>query len=324
MRISVPPFACAVLGLCWPRDRSRPGPKPAAHGQSGAREPARGAGTIKGPAMGGMEVVAGGGERYVVHLEPQAQQIEYVGSAELSWLHPGLLVRFSAIVDKRGRLTEPVSHFDVITMRDGYQLGMVTGRPGTVTTTRGAVCFRTRSRKNPRSRPRRRRLPNRCTVTIIGRLGEVKNGKFQVSVPGKTLKGEIAEDAKVSVDYGNLSLVRPGDKIDFQGWSPVGMKQFVYASSITVTATEKLVGESKKKPRAKTRTTEADAEKPDAEKPAQKPDKKGRQRRRQIGQQAFAAADTGSVGHDFRPDVASPSSSEVSSCHVPRQVPRPA
>jgi hypothetical protein len=89
------------------------------------REPARGAGTIKGPSVSGVEVVAGGGERYFVQIEPRAQHIEFLGSAEVSWLHPGLLVRFNATVDKRGRILEPITQLDVITLRDGYQLGVV-------------------------------------------------------------------------------------------------------------------------------------------------------------------------------------------------------
>lgn len=266
MRTTVLPLACAVLGLsCLATIPAAAQNRPLVNPMQ--REPARGAGTIKGPAMGGMEVVAGGGERYVVQLEPQARQIEYVGSAELSWLHPGLLVRFSTVVDKRYRMTEPVSHFDVITMRDGYQLGLVTDSGGS-NNNEGGGLFQDPKPEKAEKPAKKAPVPESTPVTIIGRLGEVKNGKFQVSIPGKTLKGEIAEGAKVSIDYGNLSLVRPGDKIDFQGWSPVGMKQLVYASSVTVTASEKLVGETKKKPRVE----DKDDEKPGLEKPD---DKKG-------------------------------------------------
>jgi hypothetical protein len=52
--------------------------------------------------------------------------------------------------------------------------------------------------------------------------------------------------------------VKPGDQITFQGWSPVGRKQFVMANSITVTAPEKLVGVTKKKPKP---DVEGDSEK---------------------------------------------------------------
>ena len=61
-------------------------------------------------------------------------------------------------------------------------------------------------------------------------------------------------------------MVRPGDKIDFQGWSPAGMKQMVFANQVTVTAAKPLAGEVKKKPR-----TDPNAEKDDDEKPGDKP-----------------------------------------------------
>lgn len=234
------------------------------------REPARGAGTIKGPAGAGMEVQTDGGDRYLVQVEQQSQQIEYLGSAEHSWLHPGLIVRFTAIVDKRGKIQEPISQIDAITMRDGYVLGVVIDNP--TNNNDGAGLFQDPKPEKPAKKPT---VPDNVPATIIGRLTEFKNGKFQVQIPGKMIKGELAEGAKISIDYGNLSLVKPGDKIDFQGWSPAGMKQLVYANRVTVTATEKLVGETKKrgKPAEKPDDKKLDekVEKPAAEKPAAKP-----------------------------------------------------
>lgn len=231
-------------------------------GGEGQREPARGGGTIRGPAMGGMEVVGAQGERFIVQLEPRAQQIEYSAAAETSWLHSGLLVRFTNVIDKRGRLTEPVAQLDVITLREGYQLGVQSDSGFNAAKESDGLFEEAKPEKPAKKQPPAEMSP----VTVIGRLTEFKNGKFQVAIPGgRPLKGELAENAKVSVDYGNLSLVRPGDKIDFQGWSPAGMKQIVFANQVTVTAAKPLAGEVKKKPR-----TDPTAEKDDEEKPGEK------------------------------------------------------
>lgn len=211
-----------------------------------------------------MEVQADGGERYVVQLEGQNPQVEYTGAAETSWLRPGLIVRFTATVDKRGKILEEVTQMDAITLREGYVVGVIVDNLPAGND--GAGLFQ---EPKPEKPMKKAPPPDNMPVTIIGRLTEIKNGKFQVQIPGKVVKGELAEGAKVSVDYTNLSLVKPGDKIEFQGWSPAGMKQFVFANRATVTATEKLAGETKKR-----RTLEKPAEKGDEkgdEKPAEKP-----------------------------------------------------
>ena len=231
------------------------------------REPANGTGTIKGPAGGGMEVTAGGGERYLVQLDGQNPQVEYFGSAETSWLRPGLIVRFTATIDKRGKILEEVTQMDAITLREGYVIGVIFDN--LPANNDGAGLFQ---EPKPDKPVKKAPPPDNVAVTIIGRLTEIKNGKFQVQIPGKAIKGELAEGAKVSVDYTNLSLVRPGDKIEFQGWSPAGMKQFVFANRATVTAAEKLVGETKKRKPTEKPDDKAD-EKP-AEKPAEKPGEK--------------------------------------------------
>jgi hypothetical protein len=235
-------------------------------GAEAQREPARGGGTIRGPAMGGMEVVGAQGERFIVQLEPRAQQVEYAAAAETSWLHSGLLVRFTTVIDKRGRLLEPVSQLDVITLREGYQLGVQADSGFDASKESDGLFEEAKPEKPAKKQPPAENMP----VTVIGRLTEFKNGKFQVAVPGgRPLKGELTENAKVSVDYGNLSLVRAGDKIEFQGWSPAGMKQIVFANQVTVTAAKPLAGEVKKKPR-----TDPNADKDDDAKPSEKPAEK--------------------------------------------------
>ena len=213
------------------------------------REPAQGGGTIKGAAMGGLEVHASGGDRYLVQIEPQARMVEYLATAEPSWLAPGMLVRFTATVDRRGKILEPIGQLEAITLRDGVQLGVVSdmGDGGGIGE-EGAALFQ---EAKPEKKEKKKVPPPKDsgTWTFVGRLTEAKNGRVSIAVPGKLLKGELSENVKISVDYGNLSLVKPGDQITFQGWSPIGRKQFVMASSVTVTSPEKLVGATKKKPK---------------------------------------------------------------------------
>jgi hypothetical protein len=220
--------------------------RPKAGGPPSNREPAQGGGTIKGAAGGGLEVHASGGDRYLVQIEPQARAIEYLATAEPSWLMPGMLVRLTATVDRRGKIQEPIGQMEVITLREGVQLGVASDMgDGGGLGDEGAGLFQD---AKPEKKEKKKAAPPKDsgTWTFVGRLTEAKNGRVSIAVPGKVLKGELADNAKISVDYGNLSLVKPGDQITFQGWSPVGRKQFVMANSVTVTSPEKLVGAKKK------------------------------------------------------------------------------
>lgn len=232
------------------------------------REPAQGGGTIKGASPGGLEVHASGGDRYLVQIEPQARMIEYLATAEPNWLAPGMLVRFTATVDRRGKIQEPIGQLEVITLREGVQIGVVTDMGDGGVGEEGAALFQD---AKPEKKEKKKAPPKDSgTWTFVGRLTEAKNGRVSIAIPGKVLKGELAEGAKISVDYGNLSLVKPGDQITFQGWSPVGRKQFVMANTITVTAPEKLVGATKKKPKPE---SDGDAGKT-GDKPEGKPETK--------------------------------------------------
>jgi hypothetical protein len=245
---SVPWFATAIVvavltvsGTASAQNRPK--------GPPSNREPAQGGGTIKGATPGGLEVHASGGDRYLVQIEPQARAIEYLATAEPSWLVPGMLVRFTATVDRRGKIQEPIDQLEVITLREGIQLGVVSDMgDGGGLGDEGAGLFQ---EAKPEKKEKKKAPPPKDsgTWTFVGRLTETKNGRVAIAVPGKVLKGELAENAKISVDYGNLSLVKPGDQITFQGWSPIGRKQYVMANTVTVTSPEKLVGAKKKTPK---------------------------------------------------------------------------
>ena len=52
------------------------------------------------------------------------QEIYYENSADVSWLRPGMLVQFSATLDKRGKAHAPIDALKVFSPREGYQIGL--------------------------------------------------------------------------------------------------------------------------------------------------------------------------------------------------------
>lgn len=258
--------------------------RPKQGGQQAMREPARGGGTIKGPAPGGLEVAGSGGERTVVTIDrnanPNQMQLAYYGQAETSWLRPGMIVRFATTLDKKGRMVEPISQLDVITLRPGYQIG-VSAESG-LNDKEGPGLFQDKEPEKPAKKPA---VQENTPVLIIGRLTEIKNGKFSIAAGGRPMKGELAEATRVSIDMNDLSLAKAGDKIEYQGWSYPGMKQVAICNNITITGSEKLVGETKKKP-PMPEAKEGD-EKPEG-KPGEKPAEKAGEK---AGEKAAEKAD---------------------------------
>jgi hypothetical protein len=214
------------------------------------REPIRAAGTIKGAANGIMQVTTAAGDQYLVKLDPNIKptnptQITFSGKADPSFLRPGLLVRFTAKFDKRGRAVEPIELLDIVTQRDGMQLGFT---PDGGISTASSGLFQEAKPEKPAKQTKKAPPPDNISAVVIGPLTEAKNGKLTINVGGKQLKAELAENAKIHFDFGDLSLIKPGDKIEFQGFTYAGVKQQVVANHVTIIAAEPLKIERKKGP----------------------------------------------------------------------------
>lgn len=231
------------------------------------REPVRAAGTIKEAGGGLLHVVGAGGSQWLVKVEAQPQNISFMGTADDSWLQPGMLVRFSGLMDRRLRMTEPLSAVSVISMRQGYVFGVT--QEGLATGGNDAPkLFEDAKPEKPapvKKQPGSANEP--MPVLIIGRIVQAKNGKLTLDVgTGKQMKVELAEKARISVDVADLSWARAGDKIELDGWAYPQQKQNVFAQNVTITASNPLSSE-KKRPAA---PEKADEEKKDEKKEEKK------------------------------------------------------
>lgn len=236
------------------------------------KENVRAAGTIKDAGMGMLHVVGAGGDQWLVKLEANPRNVSFVGTAEPSWLQPGLLVRFSGRIDRRGKLVDPIGMMSVISLREGYQIGIMPeggrGKDGP------GLFEEPKPEKTPVKKPAG--PPEPIAILVIGRLTTIKNGKFTIDAGGKQLKGELEEDARISIDVADLSWVRAGDKVELQGWAYPQQKNLVHAQDITITASTPLASDKKRPPtkegkEGKEKDKEKDKEKEPA-KPVEKPD----------------------------------------------------
>lgn len=168
-------------------------------------------GTLAGGLVAFAEPHAGEtGEPMVAQLHPAGvTRLRVTGRVPAAVLKPGLVVRLVAEVDDRGRATEPVTAFDVVTPAADFKPDPI--RPGV----RGVVVAEVKR-------------VHQEVVTLTVPVGQVRK---------LTLK--FAPDAVATLDASRLDLVAVGDSIAITGrlWGGDGAMGAgtVFASDVTIT-----------------------------------------------------------------------------------------
>ncbi len=196
----------------------------------------------------GLEVVAPDGRAWLLLVRPDAK-VELLGTAELSFLRPGQLVRFVAQVDrKRGVVEEPVSSLLIFTPNfskvetqpgvfpDEGAVSSGEGLPGVGFPQNGA----TQPGSGPPAHPTRRvnprdsgrgatasvPLPEKVRLDIRGRLSEItKQGRLVVLLPPNAflrgpLEVPLVENAEIRVDWLDpkaYMMAAAGDRVRAKG-----------------------------------------------------------------------------------------------------------
>jgi hypothetical protein len=254
-----------------------------------------GGGTVKQVARGVMHVVSEEGEQWLVRVDARPQDITYMATADASFVKPRMFVRFTSKLSKRGQATEPVTSLTIFTPREGYDVG-VRPEAGDASdvgegaeagdsdegggTPSAAELFGGGEGAEKKAKAKADAAPDENTDYLVsGQVTKIsRTGEMTIAARKATVKADLSEDAEVSLDMGNLSLLRPGDKVEFHGWHLPNQKGQAIATKVTATAAQPLSGNGKKKPLAKAAEIEkpADTDKPaKADKPSEdtEPDK---------------------------------------------------
>jgi hypothetical protein len=210
--------------------------------------------TKHGPVKGTVEMTQGGmlkvvgtpgapGETWIVAAEPGAT-IKVTGTAEVAYLKPRHYIRFSGMVEKKSIVKDPVSKLTLYTplaspMAGGP--GGPAGKPagGGLAELGGAAAKLAETEASP--------------MTVAGQITMIKGNKVTMNVPGVSpkLQVELADNAAIEVDMGDLSAVRPGDTVEITGGTNYGAQ--ILAKEMQVTLAQPLgAATAKKKPAAAT------------------------------------------------------------------------
>lgn len=222
-------------------------------------------GKIEDMGQGLLQIKDSAGESYLVKVEGGVKNVFMTGKADPSFLSRGMLVQFTARLDKKGETVEPLRELTVFTPREGEQPGIFS-EPQIGAAASGifsdAEDESARLKKATANEPRSWR--------VVGVLAGEKSGKLQIAAGNNLIKARLAEDVRIAVDVADLRLARKGDAVQVQGWRYPQQKLRVIANRISVTAAEPFAS-AKSKPRASRSTptpaprTDADAQPSSAE-----------------------------------------------------------
>ncbi len=212
-----------------------------AHGQrpkqgQTPREKLTAAGTVKGYSGGLLHVMTKEGDQYRVKLPTNPMYVTYVGSATRDFLKRGMLVKFTATFDAKGKVVAPVRDITIFTPTKEDKIGVYPDS-GLSGSTKDLFSDVDTNQKQPEGKP----------FSVAGTITSARSGKIKVAAGRMTVQADLAEKARVSVQVSHLSFVQPGDNISLDGWYNPAQKRDVVANKITVSAAGTL-GEPAKKP----------------------------------------------------------------------------
>lgn len=192
------------------------------------------AGVVKGYSRGLLYIMTKEGDQYRVKLPNRGDSISYVGSAAPQFLKRGMLVKFTAKFDAKGRVVAPVRDITIFTPTKEDKIGIYadSGLGGGAKDLFSDVDT---TKPEPQGKP----------YSVSGSIARARSGKLTISAGRTSVQIELDEAARVSVDVAHLQFMQPGDNVSIEGWYNPAQKRDVVANRITVSAGQKL-GEPKK------------------------------------------------------------------------------
>jgi hypothetical protein len=215
-------------------------------GQDQPRENVSERGTFRGGFAGGFVFASDSNETWKVKLPARASEISFSGNAEPGFLRPGMKVTFSALMNKKGTVKEPVASLTVFTPQEAKDLG-VWPESSEVGTNPLEGLFSAREVKDEPKPKGKKPVVEDQVCRVGGTLKSLKGDRMVVIAGRMEVKCQLAENAKIRVSTSDLSFVQVGDKVEVDGWYYANARQAgLWANSVSVTAANPLTGEKKK------------------------------------------------------------------------------
>lgn len=159
-------------------------------------------GTVMGVMPNLVQVLTKDKGAWWVQVAPGKSVVKISGTAEPTFLHGGVFVKFSGEINEKGVLQSEVKEMEIVTP---------TGKASSGVYPSGA---------DEKAKPVNKLEPG--TYEIRGRVASFKDGEIQV-VAGKKITGKVASDAKIAINMQDFSFVQENDVVKAKGFT---YKQF--------------------------------------------------------------------------------------------------
>ncbi len=206
-------------------------------------------GSIVAVMPAGVQIKTLTGQGWMFRVSPKAQ-VHLTGTAEKSFLKPGVFVEFAATLDQKFHATSKVMALTICSPSPQKFPGLFPEGGGLQLS------------EQPGPKPKKKEVPGPGNYQVVGAIMGVKDGQYSVRTPQALVVFELDDNAEIKVDFTTpqgLMYARPGDQIMVKGVAfheGMGEAREVTVKLLTALAGPE-TGRTKKKPERKT------TEKPD-------------------------------------------------------------
>lgn len=210
----------------------------AQNGQAGNLQIASVTGTLQGVASDRLMLKTEDGKD-VFAVMSRKTTITYSGSAEASFLSPGMMVRFvTSFNTQTGVPQTPVTEVEIFRSVQKRRMTMEERQnqtPGIYPIIPGAAQNPRQGRTNRKQAPSAPSNPGAQQLKIVGQIRAAAADKLQVFAGNRPIVVQLDPQAEISIQAGDAMFCMPGDKISVEGLKSPSQEGWLQAESIEIT-----------------------------------------------------------------------------------------
>jgi hypothetical protein len=232
-------------------------------------EPFAAEGTLRAVMPGRIQMVTDSTQNWLVLIGPKAA-IHVTGTAEPDFLKAGMFIRFTAEVDRRGQAKGELKQLTIFTPSAQEFPGIWPEgqEPAGDKRQEGKRRFGSGIADHPPAGE----LSASDVYTVAGRITKCRKGRLTVDTGRAAVQAQVAQDAKIDVDFADYRVAKPGDRISItRGKMFAGRIGFAQAQELTIRLSEPLALPKKKAVRKKPAAKKSPAQPPTKEVPRPEP-----------------------------------------------------
>jgi hypothetical protein len=198
-------------------------------------------GTLERAGPGMLGIATSQQQNFLVSFNPRTTMVTCTGTAEPSFLRPGMFVRFSGQFDKKGKLTAEIDKLTIITLNKDT-------RPGIYPDENLAGA----GEEDAAAPAAAAAAADSSSYWVVGAIRGFKDGQLHVHAGGQAVAVVLAEEPTIDVEVNDLTFIQQGDTVEAKGGlvSPAGGPNpgKLMATEVKVTLAKPLAAPDPEKP----------------------------------------------------------------------------